>query len=192
MRRRRADDEGMTLIELLIAMAVMLIITTPLVTGFVLTLATTSTADQDTTNSIDAQIISSYFDRDVANSDSISASSTCGAGGGSTTVLSSSWLDGATQHIVAYQATADTPQQVALNAAHVYRVTRYDCTGGGATASVVARSASVVPVALCDGAACTNIASTPSAVTLTINELPKKAGDPPFVLTLTATRRVTS
>jgi type II secretory pathway pseudopilin PulG len=182
----------MTLIELLIAMAVMLVITTPLVTSFVLTLATTTTADQDTTNSTDAQVLSSYFDHDVANADSVSTSSTCGAASGSATVLATTWLDGATQHVIAYQALPDTQQQAVLNSAHVYRITRYDCTGGGSAATVVARSASVVPVPQCDGTACGAAASTPSSVGLTVNELARKAGDPAFVMALTATRRVTT
>ncbi|MCU1586656.1 MAG: hypothetical protein JWN31_149 [Frankiales bacterium] len=192
MSGRSADDEGLTLIELLVAMAVMLVITTPLVASFVLTLATTTTADQDTTNSTDAQILSSYFDHDVANSDAVSRTSACGAGVGSTTVLASTWLDGATQHIVAYQAVADTDAQTRLNVANVYRITRFDCTGGGSTATVVARSASAVPVPLCDGAACAVAASTPRTVVITVNDLPRKPADPVFALTLTATRRVTA
>lgn len=192
MRRDELADDGMTLIELLIAMAIMLVITTPIVTSFVLTLGTTATADQDTTNSTDAQVLSSYFDHDVANADTVTTTTSCGASGGSTSVLGTTWLDGATQHVVAYQAVEDTALQATLSAAHVYRVTRYDCTGGGSASVVVARSASAIPTVLCDTAACTGTPSTPSTVTMTINELPKKPGDAPFVLTLTGTRRVSS
>jgi Tfp pilus assembly protein PilV len=191
MSRLRGDDEGLTLIELLISMAVMMVIMTPLVASFVLTLATTTTADQDTTNSADAQVLSMYFGTDVANADSVGVTSSCG---GADSVLFLTWLDGATQHVVSYQAVPDAATKAALSSpTTVYRVTRYDCTGGGTpVATVVARSASALPTLRCDAVTCTDATSRPRTVTVTITDRARRAGDPPFVLSLTGTRRVTT
>ena len=199
--RRPAGEAGVTLIELLIAMAVMIIILSPIVTSFALTLTTTTSADQDVSNSADAQGFTSFFDTDIGNADTVTVTTapgalaaTCG-GAGSSEALTATWLDGARQHVVAYQATVDAALGAVLAAAGpVYRISRFDCTAGSPPGPVVlARSASSLPAWGCDGVLCsTGLASTtPRRVSLTLTELPRKTTDPSFLLTLTATRRVT-
>lgn len=187
---RQRHDSGLTLIELLIAMAVMAIITTPLVTAFVLTLTTTARSAQDVSNSADLQLLSSYFDVDVANADTVSTTSSCGGG---TSFLAMTWLDGATQHSVAYGTTADAAAKKALGAAgSVYTVTRYDCTNAAAVrTNVLARNASTVPAPLCDASACTKGAK-PGTVTLLLSLYQRPTTDPLVTATLVGTRRVTA
>lgn len=197
MKHRKADD-GMTLIELLIAISILLVIMTPLVASFVLSLATTSRVDQDITNSADAQLLASYYDADVSNADTVGTTSSCGATG---TVLEVAWRDGATRHYVAYLAAPDAEAQAKLGAASpVYTLTRAEwitsaaCTpsqGPPARSQLLVRTASVLPVPSCDGAACPATGGRPRTVSLPIDDLARSTGEH-FAFTLTATRKVTT
>src|SRR5436309_2712378 len=71
--RRDTDEKGFTVIELVIAMLIMILITTPLMTSFVLGVRATREANQDVQNSVDAQLLASYFDIDVAGSDVVTS-----------------------------------------------------------------------------------------------------------------------
>jgi prepilin-type N-terminal cleavage/methylation domain-containing protein len=180
------DDSGLTLIELLVAMSITLLIITPLFSSFVLTLGQSARSEQDITNSTDAQTLTAYFPQDVANADTVHATSSCG---GSSALLELRWSNGS-NHYVAYQASTVTDKGVTL-----HQVTRYVCaTSSGAPTSttVVVRSAASVPAVRCDGAPCTSTTTTPKVVTFAVDDLGETSIDDSFAFTLTGTRRVTT
>ena len=186
MRRPVADDSGFTLIELLVAMGITMLIITPLFSSFVLTLGQSARSEQDITNSTDAQTLTAYFPQDVANSDSVRVSSSCG---GSSSILELQWVDGG-NHYVSYQSSSTTLQGVTA-----YQVTRHECTapaGAPVRSDVVVRSAAVVPVVRCDGIACTDATTAPKVVTFAVDDLGRTASELHYAFTLSGTRRVTS
>jgi prepilin-type N-terminal cleavage/methylation domain-containing protein len=187
MNRQMQDDSGLTLIELLVAMSITLLIVTPLFSSFVLTLGQSQRSEQDITNSADAQTLTAFLTQDVANSDSVRVSSSCG---GSTSILELKWVDGSTTHYVSYQTSATTLQGVAAQ-----QVTRYECTapaGPPVSTTTVVRSAAAVPVVQCDGVACTDATTKPTVLTFAVDDLGRTASELHYAFTLTGTRRVTT
>ena len=182
-------DDGMTIIELLIAMMILTILIAPLATSFVIGLTTTQRTDQDVTNSADAQLLTLYFDSDVASSEQVTTSTACG---GSGTVVQFEWNDGSSSQLAAYRTTRDAAAETALGAPSVYRLERVLCSAPGSVVSthLLARSLSAVPGVLCDGSPC-SASSTPRAVSLPLDQLGRTASDDRFTFTLTATRKVT-
>lgn len=186
------DDDGFTVIELVIAMMIMLIITVPLVASFAVGIKTALGSQQDVNNSADTQLLAYYFDIDVANADTVSsASSGCG---GSGSVLQLSWTDGSSQ-VVAYRAVADPARQAELNlASSVYRLERVLCNVAGNTTTIIARTLTSTPTVQCDAAACT-AASTPRRVAISISELSTQESDvgstDRFTVGVTGVRKVT-
>lgn len=193
MTRNPNDDAGLTLIELLVAMSITLIILAPLFTSFVFSLAQSARSEQDVTNSADAQVLTTYFDQDIANADLVGVSSSCG---GSASILALSWLDGMAHHYVSYQAVPDAQAKTALGSTtSVYQVTRYECTspaGPPVSSNVVVRSAGTLPVPTCDATPCSDTTTTPRTVTLPIDDLGRRSTELHYTFTLTGTRRVTS
>jgi prepilin-type N-terminal cleavage/methylation domain-containing protein len=186
MTGQERDDEGLTLIELLVAMAITLIIITPLFSSFVLTLGQSARSEQDITNSADAQTLSAYFPQDVANADSVRVTSACG---GSSSILELQWDDGA-GHWVSYQSSTTTLQGLTA-----HQVTRYECTTAGGSpvrSDVVVRSAASVPAVSCDGVPCTNSTVTPKVITFAVDDLGSTSSELHYAFTLTGTRRVTT
>lgn len=180
----------MTIIELLIAMMILTVLIAPLATSFVIGLTTTQRTDQDVTNSADAQLLTLYFDSDVASSEKVTTSTTCG---GSGTVVQFEWNDGSSSQLAAYRTTRDAAAETVLSVPSVYRLERVLCSAPGNVVSthLLARSLSVIPGVLCDGSPCP-ASSTPRGVSLPLDQLGRTASDDRFTFTLTATRKVTS
>lgn len=189
MRRPHHPDGGMTIIELLIAMMILTILIAPLATSFVIGLTTTQRTDQDVTNSADAQLLTLYFDSDVASSERVTTTNTCG---GADTIVQFEWNDGSSSQLAAYRTSRDTAAETLLGAASVYRLERVLCSAPGNVVSshLLARSLSMIPVVSCDGSACP-ASSTPRLVSLPLDQLGRTASDDRFTFTLTATRKVT-
>jgi prepilin-type N-terminal cleavage/methylation domain-containing protein len=187
----RPDDDGFTIIELVIAMMILLVITVPLVASFVLGIQTGVASQQDVTNSADAQLVGYYFDVDVSSAESTSPSSpSCGGTG---TVLELRWTDGGTTR-VAYRVLADPQRQAELQSATpLYRLERVKCAGGGNDVTALARTLSEVPAPQCDGAPCTD-GQTPRVIDLQLKERSTQQSDlaAPTVFTfgVSATRKV--
>lgn len=186
------QDEGFTVIELLIAMMVMTIILVPLVASFVIGTQTALGSQQDAGNSADAQLLGYYFDIDVSSAQTVSPSSSSCGGPGS--VLELRWTDGSVQ-VVAYRAVADPGRQTELQqAATVYRLERVLCNATGNKVTPIARSLMSSPSVACDGTTCA-ADSTPRRVSLNFSELSTQESDVTstnrFTVGVTAVRKVT-
>lgn len=189
------DDDGFTIIELMVAMMVMLIITVPLVTSFVLGIRTTSESQQEVTNSADAQVSAGFFDTDVASALTVSKpAGGCGADTG-TVQLALTWQTEAGTQVVAYVTTPDPTPPAALDVQPLllYRV----ACGPSSSELVVGRQlvdAPGNPEFTCDGdPGCTN--PKPRTVSMTVREHSQLLSDAPgsdvYTFTLTGTRKVT-
>lgn len=188
----RRDDDGLTLIELLISMAVLLIIMAPLATAFVVGLGTTRATEQDAGNSADAQLLASFLDVDVASAETLSTTTTCGGGGG---LLQLRWIDGTAPQVVAYRAVANASRQARLQlTTAVYDLKRDQCTTDNTPSSsqVIARTLSGVPLVTCDGSGSCN--ATPRRVTLRATAYSTQISDvgssSTYTFGVTASRRV--
>lgn len=189
MKRR---DDGLTLIELLVSMAVLLIIMAPLVTAFVVGLGTTRATEQDAGNSADAQLLASFLDVDVASAETVSTTTTCGGAAG---VLQLRWTDGATSRTVVYRAVTNAARQARLQLpTAVYDLKRELCTSSTTPISsqVIARTLSSVPVVTCDGSG--TCSATPRRVSLKATAYSTQISDvgstSVYTFGVTASRRV--
>jgi len=202
MRELRRDDSGFTLLEMIIVIVIMAIIMLPLVSSFTLGIADTQQAQQDTSNSVDSQLSSIYFDRDAASADTVSTTSSCGGAG---TVVAFQWHDGSIDRYAAYVATATGNENADVGVGQSYRLDRVYCESAAGPAlktTEIARSMVATPTVTCDNGSCTAM-PTPSRVTMLIKEWGPRAIasgctvssiDPLcfYNFTLTGTRRVTS
>ena len=207
--RARREDGGFTIVELMVAMMIMLIITVPLVSSFVLGLRTTTESGQDVQSSVDAQIVSEYFDSDVAGSDSVATSGGCALVEGAvtgTTVLTLTWVEGSTNTVVTYATLQDDSVQAELGVSiPVYKLVRVRCAASDLTTplektsvanQLVARTSPATPPAAVQCDQLPSCASTPSTVTLVLQEasrmLTDKSVPEVFTFGVTAVRKVTS
>ena len=189
----KSQDKGFTVIELVIAMMIMLIITVPLVTSFVVGTQTALGGQQDVTNSADTQLLGYFFDIDVANAETVAPSSPSCGGAGS--ALELSWTDGGSQ-LVAYRAVADAARQAELSfPTTVYRLERVLCNSAGTSTTVLARTLLAAPTVTCDGAPCTATTTKPRRIGLQIQERSTQESDigstDRFTVGVTAARKVT-
>ena len=198
----RRDESGFTVLELCIAMMILFVIMTPLVTSFALGVRTTTESRQDATNSGDAQIFSAFFDIDVASAETVGTSDVGGCGGPAT-FLQLAWDDQGTAHRVSYR-TADDEEMTnaarALDSAFtgsVQRVERVACGPGGfAGTNLVAGSVLGSPSLRCDGGTAGSCAGEdrPRTVGLELqlfSRLLTNQAQDRFSFGITATRRVT-
>lgn len=200
LTRARSSDAGFTAIELIIAIVILGIITLPLLSAFVLGIGTSSEANQRTQNSADAQLLSAYFESDVASSDTVNSSPSFTCGDSGTSVVTFDWDAGSGVHrYVAYLATVNTTASTDLGGT-AWTLTRDYCTspnGPVLTSYSLANTLNAVPQPTCDGATC-GTSSTPSTVSMTISEFTRKGSNIPTCTsdttcvnyTLQATRRV--
>jgi prepilin-type N-terminal cleavage/methylation domain-containing protein len=207
------DDCGFTLVELVIAMMILGLIMVPLLSSFVLNISSASESNQRVQDSLDAQVLSTYFTADVASSNTVAisaASPPCGYSGTGQLVIELMWADsgGANPQYVAYVATdVSTTSEADLHApAAVYELERLTCTnpaGPIVSSQPMARALRVIPSFAafvggvpnlsCDGQSCASaIAPGPHAVALTTDEYgqPTDAAHD-YIFTVTGTRRVT-
>lgn len=193
-----AHEEGMTVLELMIAMLIMIVITVPLVSSFILGTRTTSEDRQEVQNSADAQILSTYFDIDVAGAESVRTTSgpTCAVSGG-TPVLTLESHDAGDAVLVTY-ATTDASTAAKADAglaaaAALYELQRARCVNGTADAAspmTVARQVLTTSV-LCDGP---TSCAAPRTVTLRAGTasryLPDQGSPGTYTIGVTAVRKV--
>lgn len=211
---RRRADEGFTLIELVLAVAILGIISTALF-GIVLSyLKTSVSASSRLTESTDQQFVSTYWQADVSSlgtratfdpeqSDPVPPTQSvwisapppggCGAGVG-TAVVGFTWTEfkvGA-DAATAWNFTAQEVAYVAVgpNSQGQYVLKRVRCKAGVAGEPItVARSLTAVPVATCEPS-CNPAGSLPDRVSLKIDvrnlDDPRSVG---YTTTLVADRR---
>lgn len=180
------NEEGMTVIEIIVAFMVLAVIIAPLSTSVLLGMSSAERASQRTTDTTDQQILSSYFVHDVQSADDVqTASATCGASVG-TPALRLHWVDpvGSVDKIAAYVVTSDN---------ELHRV--YCEAGSTVNTVVVVHSLSSAPSPKCDGAACPAAGGTPREVSMHVatrgNSVSELSYDT-YEFDLSATRRVTA
>lgn len=189
-------DEGLTLVELLIAISVMLVLLGPLTASFVVGTLLSTQSGEEAVSSSDAQLLAAFFDVDVASAESVSASATCGPPSpASVPVVQLQWHEGGTPHVAAYWRTADPAVQADLGlSAPVYRLDRSRCAGGALQdRSAVMRQMVTLPGLSCDRTTC-GANSRPRTVSLVTDQhasLLQESGAPGrYRYSITATRRV--
>jgi type II secretory pathway pseudopilin PulG len=187
---RGRSDEGMTMVELVVAVLVLGIIIVPISTSVIIGLATTQRAEQRTTDTTDQQVLASYFVNDIQSADTVSVG-TAGCSQ-SNVVLQLAWSDpnvgSSIAKTVVYVKTADEQLQ------------RVSCDSTGATKTVVTVHAlGATPTVTCDGTvvACATAlpGSKPRVVAMHVSTIGTKVGTGPSYETydfdLSATRRAT-
>lgn len=191
MNRR---EQGMTVIEILIAIMILGIIMAPLATAFVIGLQTTRGSELDAGDSADAQLLAGFWDIDIASAETVmSAGGTCGTG---TAVVELSLRDGAVMRYVAYRVVLDTARKAELQlSTDVYTMERVVCSDTSGTVvdrQVLARTLRAVPTITCDAGSCT---STPRRVSMLAvshaTQTPDVGSPGNYTVSVTATRKVT-
>jgi prepilin-type N-terminal cleavage/methylation domain-containing protein len=190
--RQVANDDGFTLIELVVTILILAIIMGPLLASVVGGLISTQQSAQRTANSADQQVLASFFENDVQSATTVSvpAAGAAGCSATGTPVLQLNWVDpgdtgtGTTTNTIVY----------ALNGPELDRVS-CTSTGGAKTTSVVG-AVSGTPVAMCTTAgttaACGAAASKPDSVDMSVTAAGDTSGAnlDTYIIQLSAARRV--
>ena len=193
LRRRRDDESGFTLVELLVAIVILGLIAFSLTEAVILGLKTTDATAASSSRSVAAQTLTSYFTDDVQSAETVDTTAPSCLNGGpvaGSVFLHLAWTD--RQVRADQQVRRDVSYALDPPGASEQELVRWSCSDGGARASRIlghfTRDGSVgaaEPVAAACGAApacpSTPAASPPATVTLTIQAAPS--------LTLTVHRR---
>lgn len=168
---RLRDEDGFTLIEMLVGMVILVIIMGSIGGALIVGLKTTDQTTVRFSESHDAQIAAAYLANDVQSALSIT-NTTCGPGG----ALISFTYDGA-KGVASYYYGAGSNGET--------QVTRTFCNASGAHVSdvVVAHFAGGIPIVKCDGGACAS-GSQPDKVEISFTE---QSG---YAFSLLGTRRI--
>lgn len=130
---RRRNDDGLTLVELLIVIAILPLVAGALAVALIAVISQSNTASSKTTNSGDASVFSASYVPDVMGSSqvttdpSVSSPPVCGGG---TPVVSLQW--GLSPTVVVSYTVQSQVQQGNQTASVLYR---YECFGGSTTPS---------------------------------------------------------
>lgn len=151
----RQREGGFTLVELLVAITVLVLITGPLTTAFVVALRTTDEATERLSLAHDLQISAATFASDIHSATGVwvtDPAPACNPAGGST-VLLLGWTAGPTSHLVHYTL---------VSAGGEKRLVRQHCeTGQSDEVQVVSHLVGSVQPATCGADACTGTAGAP-------------------------------
>ena len=144
---QRSSEDGFTLVELLIATAILGVIAIPLSMGFVTGIRFLGRSDQKFNDSRSALISASYFASDVAGANTIVLNDTSACGGGTAVVSfsarnASNGVGGAVNNEVSYVVDSSDPTNTVLSR-------RYCANAGTATKSVAAVALGASPVVTC-------------------------------------------
>lgn len=185
MIARLRRDDGVTLVELLVAIVVLGIIMVPLSSGLMNALLSDPITAQRTSNSVDAQLLASYFVTDVQSASTAETSGFTACSGVSGEILQIDRVDGSgAAHQVHYY------YDHSVNPSVLYRV---DCQAGSPTSQPVKvlRGMSGAPTLKFDNSVCPCGGQTPEVVSLTVTDAGTAVNATPYTFTLSATRRVT-
>jgi prepilin-type N-terminal cleavage/methylation domain-containing protein len=200
---RARGEEGFTLPELIIAIAILAIIIAPLSLAVITGLRVVGKADQKYNDSRSSLISAAYFANDVSNANTITKGGG-GCGGPGTPIVSFAWTSANDP------ASADVDASPTSTVTYAYdpssptnRLLRQSCGGSGAQQSVAAISLGEMPVVTCytsnpGGAPIENASCDKNTrwVKLDVTAAPNSAtpDDPaptPYTFSLEGTRRPT-
>jgi len=146
---RAHGEEGFTLVELMIAIAILAIIVAPLSLAVITGLRVVGKADQKYNDSRGSLISAAYFANDVSNANTITKGGG-GCGGPGTPIVSFAWTSATDP------ASADVDASPTSTVTYTYdpsspsnRLLRESCGAGGAGQSVAAISLGEIPVVTC-------------------------------------------
>lgn len=195
---RRSDEQGMTLVEVLLSVTILAVIIGPIAASVMLGLMTSAGTRERVADSASSQLVSAYFMTDVQSSDTVTVPSPADAApcGGTGVVLQLDWDDPApepgqpTSTAVSYveRLSSDSNQR---------ELHRVECLDGVETSDatvVFAMVPSLPPTVTCAPSSCSATPSMPRTVSLTVTA--KNASANPdaydeYTFTLQATRRQT-
>lgn len=144
-----SGDDGMTLIEMLISIALLGLIIAPITLALFLALEVSASSSQRTTDSADAQISSSYFASDVQSADVVrQASYVCAT---SNALVELEWADAATGDRVAVAYAPSTSAGVDRLERVAYSISSSDaCSETSRTTAVHNLNPAVPPTLACE------------------------------------------
>lgn len=189
MRRERiADESGLTLIEMTIAIAVLAVIIVPIISSFLLSLLESTSARERLADNTAAQLISTYVLGDVQSADTV-AKGTSGCTTTGTSKLGMTWNDPSPGSTATFAVDyVDVPTTGGQHELH-----RMFCTSGGAPSDTLLAlnlDSSTFEVICSPTADCSG---TPKSVTVRVKaesiRRDTKSSYLPFDFTYTATRR---
>jgi prepilin-type N-terminal cleavage/methylation domain-containing protein len=201
---RSANEEGFTLIELIIAIAILGIVIPSLGGAVIALLHNSNATNQRLVQSHDAQIAAAFFANDVESADvsptaTSPLSSTDGrCDNGATPILRLAWTEYdttqgvASPHVAAYKlAVYGTSGPASAPVLH-----RYFCTGANHGSALSLTSSVVIASNLASLGSATAVVDScpggyPRGVTLTVTDA-TVGGVPGYVLQLTGTRRTSA
>lgn len=200
--RRFSCDDGMTLIELIIAITVLVLVITPLTLVLNFAMSASNAASQRTTDSSGAQLMSSYFVTDVQGADFVwtsahhtpfaSAPFTEQCGTDANTVIELQNQDAATSTVqsVTYDLVAGGGSGDTAITRRTWTISGASCAGVDSTQLVDAIDVSHLPTVVCDPISC----ASPDDVQITITALSQNVHNSSlydtYSYTLVASRRV--
>lgn len=195
---RLRNDEGFTLIELMISMALLALVIGPITGSFLIGLLESRATGDRVVDSAGVQAVSSYLVGDIQSSQTVSTVSTClpPEVTGGTVRLALSWVD-------AYDGDADDDSaEIAyvdlIDADGQHELYRTSCTSAGDEASMLVGNLAATDglVATCGTVACSSTPSTPNVVKVVIslaaNNAQVASSYKALTFSIEANRKVTS
>jgi prepilin-type N-terminal cleavage/methylation domain-containing protein len=185
MSRSGSGEEGFTLVELMVAMAIMIVILAPLTAGVIVGLRTGDETSNRLAGSNDAQLISAWLPADLQStgnqlSDVVATPTANTECSGVSNVLRLKWraaetAGGATNTYVAAYAISQA-------STGEWRLIRYSCVNGGtATTHVIARNL--------NNASAASVATSGTKVTMTVTEKATAANPTSYSFSVSGNRR---
>lgn len=193
-KSRKVREGGFTLVELLVAIAILAVIAAPLSFGLITGLRFVGRSDEKFNDSRSALISAAYFSGDVASANTIVPSDATGCGGG--TALVSFDFSDATGGVSAAVNNEVSYVYDASDATNKKLLRKYCPNGGSQTQSTTAIALSGTPVVTCYDAAnvvnatCANARWVKMVVTQKANTpSPDTPAPVAYTFTLEGTRR---
>jgi hypothetical protein len=189
---KQSGDDGFTLLETVMAVAISLIVITGFFAAYLVSIRVTGSATNHFSASHDAQISSTYFNNDVQSATAVTGAANCAASGSlaSSQNLINFTLPGTTEYSSYYYGTVGSEHQI--RRAYCKSGSLNEVTIAHFTSTTTAPAVTCAPTAQCPapGGAATGL---PASVLIRVTEQLESLSDSTsaFAWTLSASRRPT-